>query len=77
MEVIVRAKNALMTTVSCFAASRNGNTSHSFRRAQFDNHRCGILISLSIGILKYIEVIGLCHVVRITRYDPVLCLLAV
>lgn len=76
VEMLSRTENALMTAACIFAACRNGDSSHSFAYLQFDRHSGGILVSLPIGVLEDVKVLGLYSVIRLIGYDSVLCLLA-
>lgn len=66
-----------MTRVCLFVAFPNGNSSHSFRHLHFGHYNGAILVQLPTGFLKDVEVHGLYDVIRLSVYDPVLCLLAV
>lgn len=59
-----------------FAAYQNGTSSHTFTNVHFDQHRSGILVPLSTGVLEEVEVLGLCDSIQLDGYDLLLCLMA-
>lgn len=66
-----------MTRVRVLADRRSGNPSHSFGHVKLHHHHGNILVPLPTGVLRDVEILGLCDVILLARYDPVLCLLAV
>lgn len=54
----------------------NGSDSHLLGHVQLDYDHGGVLVRLPTGILEDVEVLGVCKVIRLAGYDPILCLLA-
>lgn len=73
VKMFSRTENGLMA-MAFFATLPNDSSWYSSTYLQFDHQRADKLASLSIYVLKWIEMLGLYSIIRRDRYDPVLCL---
>lgn len=73
-EMITWTEIASMT-IPCFSEGYvKESSSHSFEYLLFDFHCIDIPVWLPTGIIEYVEVLDLYHVIRLVWYDFVLCL---
>lgn len=68
-------EQALKTSDCFFAACRNGNLSHFIDHVQFEHLRGGNLVSVLAGTLEDVRIFGFYGLIRLTGYEPVLCVL--
>lgn len=75
---VVREDRKCTHVVACFlAVCREGQSAQSFGFAQWYFRQGGAIIPLPTAVLSDVTEMGLCHVVSMIGYDPVLSLMAI